>query len=283
MHGEWPLGRRESQKVACPPLTGHAKIQSSNVQVFPQTCLTGEQTYKQKCKLTCPQGFDFKGSKAAFCGKRSEWVFRNGAANCIEQTKPEYTQIPPPPPPVKKTTPPPPPYIVCPPDIIVNLTGPAPTLIKIPTPKTNVDWEKNVRSYPENAKSLSYYQEPGVVEIKFEATSTFTNQVAFCKVVVEVKDSVRPTVSYCPQSRSVFLEPGQTSQRVFWKEPVFTDNVKIEHVIASALPGQELKLGKHLIVYQASDKEGNKEKCVFTITVVQFKQEGAPRQEMGFV
>ena len=60
---------------------------------------------------------------------------------------------------------------------------------------------------------------------------------------------------------------------MFWKEPAFTDNVKIEHVIASALPGQELNLGKHLIVYQASDKAGNKEKCVFTITVVQFKQE----------
>ena len=104
-----------------------------------------------------------------------------------------------------------------------------------------------------------------------------------------VKDAVRPTVSYCPQSRSVFLEPGQVyqhetlyilnpssfqkSQRVFWKEPAFTDNVKIEHVIASALPGQELNLGKHLIVYQAADKAGNKEKCVFTITVVQFKQE----------
>ena len=60
---------------------------------------------------------------------------------------------------------------------------------------------------------------------------------------------------------------------MFWKEPSFTDNVKIEHVIASALPGEELSLGKHLIVYQATDKAGNKEKCVFTITVVQFKQE----------
>lgn len=266
--GNWEEGRGWCQKVTCPALTV-----SSHVQVFPPNCLTGEQSYKQKCKLTCPSGFDFQGSKAAFCGKRNKWIFRAGPSNCIEQTKPEYTQIPPPPPPIKKTTPPPPPYIVCPPDISLNLTGTSPMLIQIPKPKTNVEWEKNVRSYPENAKSLSYYQEPGVVEIKFEAKSSFANQVAFCKVVVSVQDAVRPTVSYCPQSRSVFLEPGQTSQRVFWKEPAFTDNVKIEHVIASALPGQELNLGKHLIVYQAADKAGNKEKCVFTITVVQFKQE----------
>jgi len=266
--GNWEEGQGWCQKVTCPALSV-----SSNVQVFPSNCLTVEMSYKQKCKLTCPAGFDFEGSKAAFCGKRNNWVFRNGPTKCIQQTKPEYTQIPPPPPPMKKTTPAPPPYIVCPPDIMLNLTGVSPMLIQIPKPKTNVEWEKHVRSYPDNAKSLSYYQEPGVLEIKFEATSAFSNQMAFCKVVVTVQDAVRPTVSYCPQSRSVFLEPGQTSQRVFWKEPAFTDNVKIEHVIASALPGQELNLGKHLIVYQAADKAGNKEKCVFTITVVQFKQE----------
>ena len=45
----------------------------------------------------------------------------------------------------------------------------------------------------------------------------------------------------------------QASQKVFWSEPTFQDNVKIEAVIASALPGGELSLGKHVIVYQVSN------------------------------
>ena len=40
---------------------------------------------------------------------------------------------------------------------------------------------------------------------------------------------------------------------MFWSEPTFQDNVKIEAVIASALPGGELSLGKHVIVYQVSN------------------------------
>ena len=82
-------------------------------------------------------------------------------------------------------------------------------LVNIPKPKTNVDWEQNVNAIPPNAKSLSFYQEPGDMTIKFEATNSVSKQTAICKVRVHVKDVSRPTVSYCPQSRSVFLEPGQ--------------------------------------------------------------------------
>ena len=82
-------------------------------------------------------------------------------------------------------------------------------LVNIPKPKTNVDWEQNVIAVPPNAKSLSFYQEPGDMTIKFEATNSASKQTAICKVRVTVKDVSKPTVSYCPQSRSVFLEPGQ--------------------------------------------------------------------------
>ena len=88
------------------------------------------------------------------------------------------------------------------------------------------------------------------MEVKFEASDPVSKQTAICTVRLYVKDVTKPSVSYCPQSRSVFLEPGQASQKVYWSEPSFQDNVKIEHVIASALPGQELALGKHVIVYQ---------------------------------
>ena len=82
-------------------------------------------------------------------------------------------------------------------------------LVKIPKPKTNVNWDANVISSPANAKSLSYYQEPGDMVVRFEATNPDSKQTAICSVKVNVRDVAKPTVSYCPQSRSVFLEPGQ--------------------------------------------------------------------------
>ena len=47
----------------------------------------------------------------------------------------------------------------------------------------------------------------------------------------------------------------QSSQKVYWSEPTFKDNVKIEQIEASALPGGDLSLGKHVIVYQVSLSE----------------------------
>ena len=94
----------------------------------------------------------------------------------------------------------------------------------------------------------------------------------------------------------------QVAKPVTWKEPQFTDNVKIEHVmtrfesianqaigldavqndlmfpVLSAIPGSDMALGRHLVIYQATDKAKNMEKCVFTITVVQFKQDHPGRQ-----
>jgi len=93
-----------------------------------------------------------------------------------------------------------------------------------------------------------------------------------------VRDIQPPLVTGCPHSKTVFLEPGEVAKPVTWKEPQFTDNVKIEHVMTSAIPGSDMALGRHLVIYQATDKAKNMEKCVFTITVVQFKQDHPGRQ-----
>ena len=255
-NGTWEEGIGWCKKITCPPLT-----LSGQVRVIPEDCLSEEQTFKSKCRLSCPKDFVFEGSRAAFCGKANRWIFRNGPTRCVppsqESDPPSYSQIPAPARPPVKTTPIPTkpvkvssPYIVCPPDIRLNLTGQPPMMVNIPRPKTNMDWDANVVTFPPKAKSLSFYQEPGDMEVKFEASDPVSKQTAICTVRVYVKDVTKPSVSYCPQSRSVFLEPGQASQKVYWSEPSFQDNVKIEHVIASALPGQELALGKHVIVYQ---------------------------------
>ena len=37
--------------------------------------------------------------------------------------------------------------------------------------------------------------------------------------------------------------------------------------MASKLPGYPLKQGRHDVLYQAADSDGNKARCVFTVTV----------------
>ena len=74
------------------------------------------------------------------------------------------------------------PYIVCPPDISLNLTGQPPLQVQLPRPRTNVDWQQDVLSHPAEAKTLSFYQGPGNVEVKFEAANRVTREIASCKV-----------------------------------------------------------------------------------------------------
>ena len=206
--GTWEEGSGWCQQVSCPPLAVQAPV-----TVAPPSCLTHQQSFKSKCRLSCPPGHRFQGSRAAFCGKTNKWIFRAGPARCVPASPPpSYSQIPAPAPPPARTTPAPAPaspYIVCPPDISLNLSSAGPLLVTIPRPKTNLDWEENVAASPPSAKSLSFYQEAGDSEVQFEATNPVSKQTAICRVKVHVRDVAKPTVTYCPQSRSVFLEPGQ--------------------------------------------------------------------------
>ena len=42
---------------------------------------------------------------------------------------------------------------------------------------------------------------------------------------------------------------------------------QIQHIMASYLPGHHFPPGRHHVLYQATDAEGNKAKCGFTVTV----------------
>merc|ERR1719429_381210 len=276
--GQWEEGRGRCQQVQCPPV----KL-SAGLEVSPPSCAQASQAYKQKCRYSCSaQGATLRGSKATFCGKKNQWVTRQGATSCEAPphtpppTQTSRPQIPPPQAPASTHAPP---YILCPPDMKINLTGPnSRAEIRLPRPQTNADWESGVRAKPASAKALTYWQEPGTVEIEFTAVTSSPGQAAVCRVRVEVRDIQPPLVTGCPHSKTVFLEPGEVAKPVTWKEPQFTDNVKIEHVMTSAIPGSDMALGRHLVIYQATDKAKNMEKCVFTITVVQLKQDHPGRQ-----
>ena len=124
-----------------------------------------------------------------------------------------------------------------------------------------------VESSPSWAKQLEGEMKLGKHELTFTANSPFSNQSASCIMKVHIKDMDPPKVVSCPSSFIVYLEEGQTKSSVNWIEPVFKDNVGIQHVMASFLPGQEFEAGRHHVLYQAADGDRNRARCGFTITV----------------
>jgi len=105
--------------------------------------------------------------------------------------------------------------------------------------------------------------------ITFRARSPMAAVSATCQMIIHVKDMEAPRVEQCPRSFTEMLAPGQSTKRITWTEPVFNDNVKIQHVMASFLPGHYFSAGKHNILYTATDADGNRGKCGFTITVLE--------------
>ena len=77
--GTWEEGSGWCEKISCPPLD-----LLDHVRASPSDCTASEQNFKTKCRLSCPRGFSFQGSRAAFCGKRGKWVFREAdpASTC---------------------------------------------------------------------------------------------------------------------------------------------------------------------------------------------------------
>ena len=167
------------------------------------------------------------------------------------------------------------PYIYCPPDLVKDLPADSPTVyVRIPQPKTNVDWYDRVKAAPAWAKNLEAELGLGRTQVTFQARAA-SGQVASCSFTIHVRDTIPPRVYNCPTDFNVYLEPGvkekkvegglQPSQpirghtfsttfflsfQVSWEEPIFADNVKITHVMASKLPGYFLREGRHDVLYQ---------------------------------
>lgn len=107
----------------------------------------------------------------------------------------------------------------------------------------------------------------GRKRVTFRASSPVTNQSATCSFNIHIKDNEPPRVARCPGSFSERLAPGQKLVKISWEEPEFRDNVGIQHVMASFLPGHYFPQGRHHVLYQAADGDGNRARCGFTITI----------------
>ena len=115
-----------------------------------------------------------------------------------------------------------------------------------------------VDAEPRWAKQLEGEMTRGRHVITFRARSPMSSVSASCQIIIHVKDMEPPRVQQCPQSFTEMLAPGQSVKRIIWTEPVFSDNVKIQHVMASFLPSHYFSAGKHNILYTATDVDGNR-------------------------
>ena len=120
---------------------------------------------------------------------------------------------------------------------------------------------------PAWAKQLEGEMVLGKHRLTFLAVSPVSNQTASCHLNIHIKDTEPPRVISCPHSKVETLSRGQMLKKISWTEPVFRDNVAIQHVMASFLPGHYFPEGRHHVLYQAADGDGNRARCGFTLTV----------------
>ena len=90
-------------------------------------------------------------------------------------------------------------------------------------------FSRYVDAEPNWAKQLEGEMTRGKHVITFRARSPVSSQTSSCQMIVHVRDTEPPRVRQCPKSFVEYLSPGQLLKRVTWKEPIFHDNVKIQH------------------------------------------------------
>ncbi|KAL0280085.1 UNVERIFIED_CONTAM: hypothetical protein PYX00_001479 [Menopon gallinae] len=210
---------------------------------FPHS--TEEFPMHAECYIRCHKGYKLGGEAQRVCTASGEWSGR--FAECIHT---------------------PPPYIQCSQDIKVELpSNQLSVYVKIPQPKSNVDWWRYVEAHPPWAKKLEGEFQLGTTTIMFQARNPTSNLTAACRMQIHVFDNEKPRVIDCPESFVVRLSPKEAGKTVTWKEPTFTDNVRIEHIHKTKEPGSLFRPGYHPIRYTATDNSGNKATCNFTVTV----------------
>lgn len=115
----------------------------------------------------------------------------------------------------------------------------------------------------------------GVHTIKFRARSPQNASVTeVCQTVINVKSAQAtptainyPEVVYCPPNIDIQLEPNEHQRPVFWKDPKFNSDKHLKQILASQLPGTKFSVGRHNIVYTATDLFNRNATCRFAITL----------------
>ena len=106
----------------------------------------------------------------------------------------------------------------------------------------------------------------GITQTVYTATDIYGN-VETCSFNVEVIDTTRPVINNCPADIRVDNEPGFCKAKVTWVEPTATDECAVLSLTSNFNSGDDFPVGEYLVIYTATDINGNISTCTFTIDV----------------
>ena len=78
-------------------------------------------------------------------------------------------------------------------------------------------------------------------------------------------DAEAPSLVYCPGT--IYKLIAGNEEAVTWREPEFTDNVKVVKVESSRKSGDTFQIGSTNVEYTAFDDSGNLARCSFVVNL----------------
>jgi gliding motility-associated-like protein len=164
------------------------------------------------------------------------------------------------------------PTIVCPADMIVNVSPSTCAGLVVLTPPTFAD---NCPDFVVTGPIISPIsglisggQWPvGIYTVSYIITDASGNQDS-CSYTVTVNDNSAPVIVGCPDNITVNNAPGLCGANVSWAVPSALDDCGVITFTSTDNPGDFFTVGTHTVIYTAIDASGNVDSCSFVITVI---------------
>jgi hypothetical protein len=158
------------------------------------------------------------------------------------------------------------PTITCPANVAVNATGNTATATwTAPTATDNC----GIPSVNATHTPGQMFQ-VGVTNVTYAASDANGNRKT-CTFTVSVNnpclsDTTAPVLSNCPANQTLSAGANGTATAT-WTAPTATDNCTLAGITSNYISGNAFIIGATPVTYTATDNNGNKSNCTFTITV----------------
>ncbi|KAL9973664.1 hypothetical protein ACROYT_G020146 [Oculina patagonica] len=235
--GGWDVALISCQRMSCPALPP-----ISNGGLFPAFCSISGNFFDETCHYRCDSGYALNGQSSRKCQADGQWDVQ-----AIPTCGKEYPK----------------PWITCPSDVLVTL---APNMKDyditglLEDPQSNV---QNIQLYPEKYRSQLVF--PYGVTVLTYVASNEIGVTANCTTDVTVQDKQAPTIVFCPGN--IYEAITSIEAAITWKEPEFSDNIKVERVTSTKQSGDTFPLGSTTVKYDAYDDSGNSASCSFVVNL----------------
>eukprot|EP00794_Sanderia_malayensis_P007138 gene7138-7943_t len=232
----------------CEPIRCGALSAVQNGYLLPTECDSQGAEYGKQCVMDCDSGFDYTGAvRSIRCQANGTYDGNFAGAKCA-----------------------PFPRLSCPSNKVVVLPiGKGTMRVSIGKVTSNVRADQ-LRSQPLGALDGTHEFQPGFTLVKITAKNDANRQVD-CSFTVEVLDKEPPKVSNCDSGNQYISIDGPKGP-VTWKEPSFSDNVKVTETSVNLQNGQFREPQVYYVAYSVRDKSGNRAHCRFFVHVKEAKQ-----------